>query len=384
MIDSALTFVDNLLTEGNSFEKDETITSEMLASRPGLDLVYRHVDLLIGQFTKRLECDGAAGACQDVDPANKQRKEQNEHRLAWQELAILCRVSELLVLSNTDSAERKEEIIFMMEQLCKLLMPLLRFDKRISESSQSDVLRILCSILPRIRTTTAISHFQGLSKLLGPNKSSAGITSLDIRQKIVSCLESIANHQGVTAPLTPVTTVLRGLCASNKKHVDEWDFDKLLPILNGLGNTDTLENTWARFASNANATMSDSCEFDGVKVLVPILYTCLHLLYDSDGVLNRCAFKALHSLIIISSSEDTKARLEATGNCGNSWLRLIETALVPGLKVGIGTRTVSVRRSFIRLLSEVSKGFSSHNSPHLYGDLNLLTRSDDEELDFFF
>jgi len=122
-------------------------------------------------------------------------------------------------------------------------------------------------------------------------------------------------------------------------------------------------------------------EFDGVKALVPIVYSCLHLLYDSDGVLNRCAFKALHSLIVRCIDEDAKARSEVS--IDNSWLRLIETTLVPALKVGITTRNVSVRRSFIRLLSEVSKGFASHPSPHLYGDLHTLARSDNEELDFF-
>ena len=125
----------------------------------------------------------------------------------------------------------------------------------------------------------------------------------------------------------------------------------------------------------------DVVEFDGVKALVPIVYSCLHLLYDSDGVLNRCAFKALQSLIVTCIEQDAKARSASSND--NSWLRLTETTLVPALKTRIATRNVSVRRSFIRLLSEVSKGFASHPSPHLYGDLHALARTDDEELDFF-
>jgi len=163
-------------------------------------------------------------------------------------LRVLLERSELLVChyngNNNDNGNegRNTKMVTTMERLCRLLLPFLRFDRKIPESGQSDVLGILHSILPRIRTSAATLHFHALSRLLGPNGSGPGTSSLDVRQKIVDCLGAIADHGVKVTALGPVVEALRGLCASNERHVDDWDFDKVLPILNGFGSVEGGEN----------------------------------------------------------------------------------------------------------------------------------------------
>jgi len=96
----------------------------------------------------------------------------------------------LLVHEKIDSSERKKEVTLMMESLCELLLPFLDFNAKVRDINQSDVLGILRNILPRIRKKSALSQLQSFTRLLGPNKSNGGISSLETRQRIIACIEA--------------------------------------------------------------------------------------------------------------------------------------------------------------------------------------------------
>lgn len=382
VVDCALKFVDNLLTEGGLFE--ESSFDGAHEERPGTTLVIDHLELLIGQFTRRLE-SGSSHIVEDDQLGRGNKEYSTTNQLLSRELSILCRISELLVHEKIDSSERKEEVTLMMESLCKLLLPFLNFNVRLRDSNQSDILGILRNILPRIRKTSALTHLQSLARLLGPNKSNSGISSLDARQRIIACIEALTEHgddHAITC-LAKVTGALKDLAASHPKRVDECNFDKVLPILNGLGKTSSEDKTWMYYIS---ADIIDSNEneekvlddFDFIKTLFPLMFYCLHMLYDQDGVVSRGSLKALKTLVNTARKESSRDRSNA-----DRWLKLIESSLVPRLLVGLKTKNMGVRRSFILLLAEVSSQFKSQKSLHFYGDLNALIQNDDQNLDFF-
>jgi len=350
VVESALRFVDNLLTEGGLYDPSEDPCEITGDNRIGLTLVRNHVDQLIIQFTRRLKSNDESS---------------NTSHLASKELSILCRVTVLLV-SEDNIDESKAQTL---ATLCGLLLPFLTFTRRINERTQLDVLRILSTLLPQIGQDAAFSHLQSFSRLLGPNKSSAGIKSLEIRQQIVECIGAIAaNEGGGSSDLKNIVEAMQDLSASNPKRLDEWDYERVLPVLNGLGGDCTEERSWFSY------TKSKDTSEHGLKVLMPLMYCCLHLLHDTDGILSRGAYKALSTLIVVASEKQES---------NISWQRIIETSLMACIRTGFKTHSVSVRRSFVLLLSVVSKSFAPVNLPSLSSDLFVLVRDDEPELDFF-
>jgi U3 small nucleolar RNA-associated protein 20 len=107
------------------------------------------------------------------------------------------------------------------------------------------------------------------------------------------------------------------------------------------------------------------------------------MLYDSDGVVSRASNNALKCLVatsseIVSSNPGWENEMNQ-----NPWVKLVETVVVPCLKVGITTKEIATRRIFVLLLSHVARHFIGCKSVHLYGDLRCLIRDDDQDLDFF-
>jgi len=350
VMDCTLKFVDNLLTEGGLYDPEEDLRSTP-SGRTGLKLVRANVDLLLSQFTRRLKCND--------DDHSKLNATQS------QELSILCRVTYLLV----ENASTDDDLARTLSTLCDLLIPFLRFGRNIREKNRLDILDILSSILPRIGHEAAYSHLQAFARLLGPNRGKAGIKSIDVRQRIVACIAAIAtNESELSKGLSAVVAAMHNLNTPNPKRVDEWDFEKVLPVLNGLGSESSADKSWYSFSK------STLTEKQGLKVLMPLMFCCLQLLYDTDGVLSRGAFKALCTLIKTASEQSSNDEM---------WQRLIETSMMASIRIGIKTHNLAVRKSFILLLSLTARSFATKQSPHLCSDLVVLINDDDPELDFF-
>jgi len=358
----ALSFIENLLTEAGTIE--EGVLPSAVEGAVGWQLVQRHVHLLVRQFTERLD-SGTPESLQRADT----RKETN---VAQRELDVLCRVSELMVAEHTE-----DEDVSVLENLSSLLIPFLNFERKADENSQRNVLGILERIIPRIRHDAAMSHLQSLSKLLGPNKGSAGISSLEIRQMVVECISAISQHED------DESTVLRNICkslkmlvASHPKHIEECNFDEVLPVLNGLGGPPEQDGSWISYTTTNTdepaAASAGTVEKAQTKKLTPLIYCCFHMLFDEDGVLSRGASKALKTLVSAAASEGT-----------NEWLQLVDTTFISCVRMGLTSHHPNARRLFVLLISEVARFFSSLENANLYGDLSILIRDDDPELDFF-
>lgn len=187
-------------------------------------------------------------------------------------------------------------------------------------------------------------------------------------------MKAISDQDTDSSSLAKVATAVVEANAVSTKYVSEHDYDRILPALNSLG-AEKGDGSWA------DLTTETSGSIGGPRVLLPMLYTCFHLLYDSDGVVSRVSNKALKCLVKACMERAKGQDLDELSR--NSWIKFIETTFVPSLKIGIMTKNVSVRRSFVLLFPHVSRHFGDHDSVHLYGDLKSLIRDDDQDLDFF-
>jgi len=368
--------IDGLLTDGGSFVDGDSVTVK--AHSLGQKLILKHIHLLISQFTKRLTSDSkAANLDDDVATPNGADKVHKRNPTDGLQLNILCRVSELLV----SASEVEDENIETMERLCSLLVPSLKFD---SHPNHLYVMRTVSSLIPKISDNAAISHYYSLSKLLGPNKAASGMTSNEARTIISSAITGIGSR-GIGSNLNRVATAVVELNAASTAYVNEHDFDRMLPVLNGLGASNDSEGSWfdlskARSGSECKDSMSSIA---GPRVLLPLMFTCFHLLYDSDGVISRASSKALKAIVSTCLDQIQSSKEEQENSSHNAWLKFIESTFMPCLKVGIMAKNLPARRSFVLLVSHVSKLFKGFQSVHLYGDLECLIREDDPDQDFF-
>lgn len=198
--------------------------------------------------------------------------------------------------------------------------------------------------------------------------------SSEMRQVISAALCAI----GKSSPeLERTTEAVKHLNAYSTTHIDEYDFELMLPVLNSLGSIGS-EKGWFRLSSQNGNDPGDP------RVIFPILYTCLNMLHSTDAVVGRASNKALRTLITTCSEQVNPNKDEnKTELSRERWMQFVERSLIPCLKTGLTVKVDDTRRYYILLLSHVARKFSSFESPHLYGDLNCLIRDDDQDLDFF-
>ena len=154
VMNSVLRIVDGLLTDGSAADDTHLVNNQSM----GQKIISKHIHLLIQQFTHRLSKEESQIANLDVsvgDSFGSKPLRQNPNK--GLQLNILCRVSELLVSTEQSS----DTHIATMENLCNLLVPLLKFD---SHPNQLYVIRTINSLLPKLSTEAAMAHFHSLSK----------------------------------------------------------------------------------------------------------------------------------------------------------------------------------------------------------------------------
>jgi len=385
--DILLRFIENLLTEGNTYSGniDEVHNTKNIV---GIELIEPHIHLLIEQFTKRIGNAGYNITANSAQVKQSKTIAAQSRNASKRELSILCRISGILVeeqIKYTTSNKEVEKQKDTLEILCRLLLSFLKFERGANDVIQLSILGIIKRLISRLRSAAALSFVTPLSKLLGPNKSKRGITSPQIRQEIISVLEAIAHTNDANFCYTNVSKILKDLNAMDRRFVMEFDFEKIIPVLNQLGQDLEERGSWYYLATNSQnkADASHGNESIEYKALVPLLYQCLNSLFDSDGVINRGAFKAIRVLIKIAG-QCTKTIVDMEENIDfNPWLNLIENTLVPNINACLTSNDDSVRRYFILLVSEISQSFKHLKSRNLFAELSILIREDDAEQDFF-
>jgi len=380
VMSSVLRIIDGLLTDGGT-PKDSKMSGNEQSM--GQTLILKHIHMLIAQFTNRLTKESQQIVNLDEDVAASRgfaSKGPRQSPTDGLQLNILCRVTELLV----SAGQADDEHIATMENLCDLLVPLLKFDSR---PNQLYVIRTVNSLIPKISGESAMSHFHSLSKLLGPNKNQAGITSNEHRQIISSAISAICSQNLGCPKGKLVAQAVADVNAVSTSYVDEHDFGRMLPVMNGLGATGDTKGSWLDLSMVDTQELQNASKqskpVDGTRILLPLIYTCFNMLYDPDGIISRAANKALKCLVSTSSEQALSNTEQAEDANRNPWVKLIETMFVPCLKIGIMNKEIATRRSFILLVSHVASHFAGFKSAHLYGDLKCLVRDDDQDLDFF-
>lgn len=352
IVDASLTFIDNLLSDGDG------------SSGQGRNILKNYIGLLLNQFRLRL---GGKPIAQPSESWNPTQKTVSARNLTWRrELAILCRVSELMDEFQNECLENGGEVL---ESLCSLLIPFLDNRRGIADGDKLNVLDILDRIITKVPAEFSADHYSVLAILLGPSNAKQGTTSRDVKRALASVLDNLTASSFTQA--RNATKVLVDLCAMSAKRVDEMDYDRVIPALSSLG--DNLSDfSWSKI-----------CKTDGYEpsILSPVLCACFNFLYDEDGVVSRTAFKALKTLIVLAS--DRAGQKDERSEEALKWKKLLEGGVVPLTRSGIASPNEVARKFFILLLSEIAKCNKDSCSPNLYGDLSCLIRDDEPDLDFF-
>lgn len=352
IVEATLTFIDNLLNDD-----DESPAC-------GRELLKLHIGLMLDQFRLRLGC----ALIHRARGTNFTPKSTLAASSTWRrELTILCKVSNLMDDRHDGFSDIQADA---MGSLCSLLIPFLDHQRGIPDAEKQKVLDILEKVISKVPAESAIAHYATLSALLGPFKARAGFTSRGLRQSLARFLNSIADTSYPVA--SPTTEILLCLCAVNAKRVDEMDYDSVIPTISDLGNATGI-SSWSCLGGVDSGR--------DASVLLPIVQTCFHLLFDEDGVVSRGSYKALQTLVTVASTQ--MAQEIEDEHRGQTWRKLLEGCLVPLIRSGLSSRSESARRFFLLLLKEVAQCNKSSPSPNLYGDLSCLIREDEPDLDFF-
>jgi U3 small nucleolar RNA-associated protein 20 len=350
VVEASLSFIDNLLSNGDSGSLS-TVAVRDDSGRDGILLVERHVGLLLHQFRDRL--DGAGES-----RSNTWRKE----------LAILCRVSDLVGrVDGKNFSQVKENA----ESLCSLLIPFLDHGRRCGDSDVSNVLGILVALIPMIRAESAITHYMKLSRLLGPYKTTSGISNKPIRVALAGVLEVLVDAAWSEAK--PVVCALVKLCGISDKRVDEIDFEAVIPALGDLCDS-SKPTSWSQLCLGAKGC--------NPSMLLPLVHCCLHLLFCEDGVIARGSFRSLKVLVALASEKASSPNSSSEDEI-EKWLKILEGCIVPLSRVGLTSRDAAIRRYFILLLRAVAGHNKDSPCPNLHGDLAYLVREEEPDLDFF-
>ena len=243
--------------------------------------------------------------------------------------------------------------------LIRFLDPSNSFNPR-GEDVKLKILAIVNSLVPKLDKADAEKNVNSLSKLLGPVKGRAGINVVGVRSAIVDAVVSTGAVLG--GKFEKASRAARDLNAMSSGHVEQYDFGKLLPVLNALGS----EDCWKQLMSGESSP----------NAVLPIVYTCQHFVYDTDGVLSRGSLKALKALISFCSKN-------------RRFIRFIETSVMPVIKNGVCSNLDSPRKIFVMLVRHCAIIFGGESSPQkndsplLFGDLAVLANEKEEEVDFF-
>lgn len=379
VMDAALTIIENLLADGK--DSVDSKANDRGHAEQGWGTIRKHVPLLLSQFTSRLR-----GSNESTTRPMSLGRRKAVVSMTWRrELGILCRISEVALQGHVSPGEGDQE---SLETLCALLIPFLGKRGAVSEGDQMNVLGILRSCWGKVGKDTAHSHYEALSRLLGPCNGHPGVSSLQVRSAIAGAVQALADRLD-SALARKVSESLVKLCSINAKRVDEVDYESVIPAINGLFDASS-DSSWLSFlrGNDLNKDFAATTEVETLMMLSPLVYCCCHQMFDTDGVVSRGSYKAIKTLVgVLCRTDDpvTERHIENSAVWANDQCsrKFLEGTIIPLIRQGLNARNVTVRKYFILILSDVARGCRLSDSPNLYGDLNVLSNADDQDLDFF-
>jgi hypothetical protein len=343
VVHSSLALIENLLavTDGSCVPK-------------GQELVRRYAPKIVVQFANRFN-GGEHSEIADFSKRSTSRRSDWRSPTWRRELELLCNVSQFVSDGCHDGSGDK-----FSPSLCSLLVPYLSPDQGTSDEDKMNILSILSSVSSHLDAATSYIVFNGLSSTLGPNKSREGITSLSIRQGIAELIDKIATK---IPRLQPMSSLLVKISSTDKKRVEEIDFEVVIPGLISLTDQE-----------GASAWKCLCIPVD----LNPLVNCCFHFLYNEDGVISRASYNGLRELVITSAKAGKESQHDS-----DSWTKLVESVIVPLSRRGLECRNIQVRRYCTLLIREIAKWFRQDTSSHVCGDLWRFCDEENPDLDFF-
>lgn len=329
VVDAALSFIENLLAVEEDSGKDSS-------DRVGPLLIQNQVDSLLRTFKSKFSQPGGATTLR-------------------REIRVLCGVSNIITAGKGIAACDSSDI----DALCELLVPYLGERSKLSEADKSNVISVCVSLVPGLTKAAARSFYLDLSRFLGPPRH--GDSSVATRFLLAEAVHAVAKTHLRQA--TPAANLLLEICAVNSRRVGELDYDSSLSALQKLSKEEG-DFSWSQLAN------------ESIEAISPLIQVCFQLLHDEDGVLSRSSLKTLRVLVDLAAS---KALADNT----EEWLKVLEGKVIPLMRSGLQTKTAGVRRLYVVLLADIAKCCKDSTSPHLHGDLAVLLREDNPDLDFF-
>jgi U3 small nucleolar RNA-associated protein 20 len=345
VIHSSLALIENLLSATDR--------------NMGQNLVRKYATKIVGQFAKRFS-GGEHGKVVELSTGYTSKRSGSPSPTFRRELELLCNVSQFAADECVDGSADD-----FSPSLCSILVPYLFPDQGISDEDKMNVLGILSTICSHLDEATSYIVFNNLSGSLAPTKSREGITSLSVRQGIAKLMDRIAEK---VPRLQPISSLLVKISSSDKKRIEEIDFDVAIPGLISLTNQEG-ESAWKCLSIGEELFPLD---------FIPLVNCCFHFLYNEDGVISRASYNGLRELVITSANESKESQHD-----GDGWTKLVESAIVPLARRGLECRNVQVRRYCILLVREVAKWFRQDTSSHVCSDLWRFCDEENPDLDFF-
>lgn len=345
-LDSVLSFITNLVGEGDD-----------VCGGPRERLIAKHLNVLFEIFSSRFD-----QSRHDVLLASSGRRAMS------MQLEVLKRASKLLDHTHTAVAQGP------VESICGSLIGFL--DRiRGDESDKLRAIDALQRLIPYAGSHCSIGFFFELSMLLSPDKSGHGGHAREFRTAVASTIQVLAS---LCVEARQVASILQELNACKPGRVDETDYDVVVPALNALADVAS-ERSWSRICLHQGMT--------NPSLLTPIISVCFQSLFDEDSLIVRAAYRAIKTLVALASERcvfgDALPEQDISVDKAEGWTKIYQGQIVRNIRHGLTAKNDATRRQFVLLMREVAIRSRHSDSPHLHGDLAVLVREDESDLDFF-
>lgn len=313
-----------------------------------------------------------------------------------QELSLLCEIAEGIFQHSTICLSQ-----LSLKNLATLLLGMLRTYTikrkiRVEVDWMKDILRIYKSLISRIDDIS--THIPFISRLFGPASHSTSLFNhYAVRLMLVDVYEALSHHKSSKNLLVPSLNALKALLAYDPNILDCRDFDRCMPVFQGLADAISFEHqrevnySWRKLLRPTGMTnIRDS------SICTAVIFECFRCLYDQELIIRSAALSALKNLISLHIEWIQHDSTASSRDDETILLRdLLSSLFIPLLRTGLKLSNDVIKKGFIQLLSYMIQTLSAtryhandsmakilQNSSDYHCDLVFLL-NDDPEQDFF-
>ena len=295
-------------------------------------------------------------------------------------MKLLCSIAEN-IFKRTEVAIDDKTVMTMGTLLLGMVKAYTTSKKvRVQEDWVIDILRTYRSLIPRLEDVS--SHIPFVSRLFGPTVESFSLFNLlTVRHALLALYSDLAAHPSSRSLLNASAVAMQNLMAMDPAVIDGRDFSRAMPVFQQLSSTNEqtyLTLSWSLvLGAHAQVGKTDR------TMCTALIYELTRCLYDAELAIRTSASMSLKHLV-----SQIALWIGADGGIDVDWLDIMESSLLPGIRMGLKKSSDTVKKVFISLLSHIVLTFGKQHPslaeefPSLHCDLNFL-HDDDPEKDFF-